>query len=157
MIVFNREFIGRTHGPDGPYEVSREKLRDYAVATQESNPIYYYKEAAQKAGYRDVVAPPSFVVQLFFRYGGWPLYDPDFGKKKLPVCVHKAQNVKIHRPIIAGDILFQTTTITDIREVSVHDQFTMCHRISDDTGSAVAEVVNTILSRNVDLPDTNDS
>ncbi|WP_084500908.1 FAS1-like dehydratase domain-containing protein [Actinomyces slackii] len=151
MKVFNRDFLGRTHGPDGPYEVSREKIRDYAIATGETNPIYYDAAAAQHLGYEDVIAPPSFMVCLFFRYGGWPLYDPEFGKKKQPVCVHRAQKVKIYRQIIPGDELWQTTTITDIREVSIHDEFTMRHEITDNDGRPVAEVTNTILSRNIEI------
>lgn len=149
MIVFNRAFLGRTRGPDGPYEVSREKIRDYAVATQESNPVYYEIDSARKAGYKDVIAPPSFVFHLFFRYGGWPFFDPDFGKKKLPVCVHRSQSIKTIRPIYPGDVLWQTTTVTDIREVSIHDEFTTQHIITDDSSKEVAEVINTILSRNI--------
>ncbi|WP_100524714.1 FAS1-like dehydratase domain-containing protein [Mycobacteroides abscessus] len=149
MIVFNREFIGRSHGPDGPYEVSREKIRDCALSTLDPNPVYLDVSAAQAAGYPDVIAPPSFAVQLFFRYGGWPLYDPEFGKKKLPVCVHRAQSVDVKRHILPGDNLFQTTTIVDMYEIGPHDLFTMRHDITDESGFQVATVVNSIISRDV--------
>ncbi|KZM72444.1 FAS1-like dehydratase domain-containing protein [Nocardia terpenica] len=149
MAVFNRDFIGRTFGPVGPYEVSREKIRDYALATCDPNPIYLDRAAAEAAGHPDVIAPPSFPVMLFFRFGGWPLYDPEFGKKRLPICVHRAQSVRTLRPIHPGDLLLMTTEITDIREVGPHDQFDMTHTIIDTDTNGVAVVTNSILSRHV--------
>lgn len=148
-MIFNRDFIGRTSGLCGPYEVNREKIRDYAIAIGDPHPYYIDPAAARDAGYPDVVAPTSFVVLLFFRLGGWPLYDPNFGKKALPVCVHRAQSVELLRPIHPGDILMQLTTVTDVYEVGPHDQFDMRHDISDQFGNRVANVANSIISRYV--------
>ena len=44
------------------YAVGREKVREYALAVGETNPLHLDVEAARAAGYADVVAPPMFAV-----------------------------------------------------------------------------------------------
>jgi acyl dehydratase len=146
-MALNRDFIGLSHGPGSVYEVSREKIRDYAIATGDLNPAYLDPAAANALGYPDVIAPPSFAVMLFFRFGGWPLYDPTFGKKRDPVCVHRAQHTVHTRPIRSGDRLLQTTTVNDMRELGAHEQWVMTHKIDAEDGEHVCTVVNTIISR----------
>lgn len=146
-MALNRSFVGRSHGPSPVYEVSREKIRDYAIATGDLHPAYLDPVAARELGYPDVIAPPSFAVTLFFRFGGWPLYDPEFGKKKEPMCVHRAQRTTHRRPIVAGDRLVQTTVVNDMVELGEHEQWTMTHEITTVDGEPVSTVVNTIISR----------
>jgi acyl dehydratase len=146
-MALNQDFVGRVHGPTDVYEVSREKIRDYAIATGDLQPAYLNRQAATALGYADVIAPPSFAVMLFFRFGGWPLYDPAFGKNRQPVCVHRAQRVTHTRPIVAGDRLVQTTTVNDMTVLGPHEQWVMTHDITDDAGDHVCTVVNTIISR----------
>ncbi len=146
-MVLNRDFIGRSHGPSPVYEVSREKIRDYAIATGDMHPAYLDPNAARQLGHADVIAPPSFAVMLFFRFGGWPLYDPEFGKKKEPVCVHRAQRTTHQRPIVAGDRLVQTTVVDDMVDLGRHEQWTMTHTIATEDGEHVCTVVNAIISR----------
>lgn len=151
-MALNHDFVGRTHKPTEIYEVSREKIRDYALATGDTHPAYLDPEAARELGHPDVIAPPSFAVMLFFRFGGWPLYDPEFGKKKEPVCVHRAQRTTHRRPIQPGDRLVQTTTVDDMRVLGEHEQWTMTHTIDTVDGEHVCTVVNTILSRGTAAP-----
>ncbi len=54
----NTEAIGKTFDPTN-YAVGREKVREYASAVGETNPLYLDVEAAREAGYADVVAPPD--------------------------------------------------------------------------------------------------
>ena len=44
------------------YAVGREKIREYAAAVGETNPLHHDLDAAREAGYADVVAPPMFAV-----------------------------------------------------------------------------------------------
>ena len=53
--------IGKSYAP-GLYAVGREKIREYALAVGETNPLHLDVEAARAAGYADVVAPPMFAV-----------------------------------------------------------------------------------------------
>ena len=51
--------IGKTY-PAASYAVGREKIREYASAVGETNPLHHDLEAARAAGYADLVAPPMF-------------------------------------------------------------------------------------------------
>lgn len=42
--------------------VERAKIREFALAVGEDNPIFFDSEAARRAGFSDVVAPPTFSV-----------------------------------------------------------------------------------------------
>ncbi|MFD0851109.1 MaoC family dehydratase N-terminal domain-containing protein, partial [Actinomadura adrarensis] len=61
-MPLNRDFIGRSFPPSEPYEVSRVKIRDFAQAIGDPNPIYRDAEAAKAAGHPDVIAPPTFPI-----------------------------------------------------------------------------------------------
>ena len=57
----NTQAIGKTYEPV-LYAVGREKIKEYARAVGETNPVHLDVEAARAAGYADVVAPPMFAV-----------------------------------------------------------------------------------------------
>ena len=60
-MAVNTDVIGKTY-PPASYAVGREKIREYARAVGESNPLYLDVDAAREQGYDDVVAPPMFAV-----------------------------------------------------------------------------------------------
>src|ERR671931_616783 len=53
--------VGKTYAPS-TYAVGREKIREYAAAVGETNPLHLDLDHAREAGYRDLVAPPMFCV-----------------------------------------------------------------------------------------------
>ena len=57
----NTQAIGKQYEPT-TYAVGREKIKEYARAVGETNPIHLDVQAARDAGYADVVAPPMFAV-----------------------------------------------------------------------------------------------
>ena len=58
-VAVDTAAIGKQY-PPVTYAVGREKIREYAFAVGETNPLHLDVEAARAAGYRDVVAPPMF-------------------------------------------------------------------------------------------------
>ena len=42
--------------------MGKEKIKEYAWAVGEDNPVYFDREQAKAAGFRDVAAPPMFAV-----------------------------------------------------------------------------------------------
>jgi acyl dehydratase len=152
-MTLNREFIGRSHRMPEIYEGSREKIREFAIATGDTNPVYLDPEAAKACGHPDVIAPPTFAQMLPFRLGSWPLLDPEFGKNKLPVCVLRGQTTTYRRPIRPGDLLVLTTTVDDIHNVGGHEQFELTHEIATVDGELVCVVLNRVISRGTANPD----
>ena len=106
--------VGKTYPPT-TYAVGREKVKEYAFAVGETNPLHVDHEAARAAGYADVVAPPMFAVVFAGRAMSAPLFDPevgiDFGH-----MVHGAQEFRWGPLVVAGDEIQTTATVKDITE-----------------------------------------
>jgi acyl dehydratase len=105
---------GRTWPPFS-YEVGLEKIREYANAIGEQNPVHHDREAARGAGFRDVVAPPMFAV-VYSGRAVWPaVHDPAVGLD-FSMLVHGGQEFEWGPVVVAGDEISTTATIKDISE-----------------------------------------
>ena len=152
-MALNREFIGRSRTASEVYEVSREKLRDYAMAIDEPDPVYFSESAAQAAGYPTVIAPPTFATGLWFRLGAWPMRDePGLGRRSDPSFLMGQQVVTHHRPIRLGDRLVLTTSVTDIRDASPHEILEVEHEIVTEQGERVCTIADLLLSLRTGAP-----
>jgi hypothetical protein len=78
-MALDPSFIGRTYPPTAPYEVGREKIREFAEAVGDSNPVYLDAEAAKALGHPDVIAPPTFPFVLTYRAAAQVVNDPELG------------------------------------------------------------------------------
>jgi acyl dehydratase len=96
------------------YAVGREKVREYAAAVGETDPLYHDPEAARAAGLADVLAPPMFAAVYCGPAIGPAIVDPavgiDFAR-----LVHGAQEFTWHELVVAGD---EITTEVDLEETS---------------------------------------
>ncbi|MGH2915684.1 MAG: MaoC family dehydratase N-terminal domain-containing protein [Solirubrobacteraceae bacterium] len=113
-MAVNTEAIGRRYPPD-VYAVGREKIREYALAVGETDPLHLDLEAARAAGYADLVAPPMFAVVYANRPLVPALFDPAVGID-FAHLVHGAQEFRWGELVIAGDEIVTTATLTDISE-----------------------------------------
>jgi acyl dehydratase len=113
----NPSFAGRSYPPTPPYRVSREKIREFADAINDPNPVYRSVDAAQALGHADVVAPPTFPIVLTLPAGQQFITDPDAGVDYSRV-VHGEQRFVHERPVVAGDELQVTLSIDSIRSAA---------------------------------------
>lgn len=97
------EAIVGLEGEPWSYEVGAEKIREYAAAVGETNPIYFEREAALAAGFRDVPAPPMFAV-VYCRWMAPMISDPRFGID-YDHMLHGGQEFEWEAPACAGDVL----------------------------------------------------
>jgi acyl dehydratase len=111
-VSVNTESIGKTY-PVTTYAVGREKVREYAHAVGETNPLYLNVEAARDAGYADVVAPPMFAVVYQGRAITPALFDPELGID-FPRMLHGGQEFRWGPVVVAGDEIATTATVKDI-------------------------------------------
>jgi acyl dehydratase len=105
---------GKTYEPK-IYAVGREKVREYANAVGETNPVHLDVEAARAAGYADVVAPPMFAVVYSAPAMAPAVLDPDVGIN-LAMMVHGGQEFVWGEPVVAGDEITTTASVKDISE-----------------------------------------
>jgi acyl dehydratase len=106
--------IGKTYEPL-VYAIGREKIKEYAHAVGETNPIHLDVQAARDAGYADVVAPPMFAVVYAGTAIGPPMFDPDVGIN-LAMLVHGGQEFVWGPLVVAGDEVTTTVGVKDISE-----------------------------------------
>ena len=113
-MAVKTDAIGKTY-PATTYAVGREKIREYAYAVGETNPLYLDVDAARAAGYADVVAPPMFAVVYAGRALAPALFDPEVGID-FPNMLHAGQEFRWGPLVVAGDEIDTTTTVKDIEE-----------------------------------------
>jgi acyl dehydratase len=104
--------VGKSYAPV-TYAVGREKIKEYALAVGETNPLHLDVEAARAAGHRDVVAPPMFAA-VYCSPAITPAYfDPEVGID-FARLVHSAQEFTWGPLVIAGDEITTTVTVKEI-------------------------------------------
>ncbi|NDL57632.1 MaoC family dehydratase N-terminal domain-containing protein [Phytoactinopolyspora mesophila] len=135
--------VGRIYPPQ-PYEVSREKVREFAEAIGDANAVYVDAEVARKYGHRDVVAPPTFAMIPVMR--GFDLLMADLGIEFARV-VHVDQRFTYTRPLVVGDRLETTTTLDAIRQVAGSDLLTIVNDVRGADGDQVCIAQATLLIR----------
>jgi len=101
--------------PAATYAVGREKIREYAFATGETNPLHLDVDAARAAGHRDVVAPPMFAVVYGAQALMPALFDPEVGID-FAHMVHGAQEFTWGPLVVAGDEITTETTLKDVSD-----------------------------------------
>ena len=110
----NTKAIGKSYEPV-LYAVGREKVREYARAVGETNPVHLDVEAARAQGHADVVAPPMFAVVYSAPSVGPPIFDPDV-ELNFALMVHGGQEFVWGPPVVAGDEITTTASVQDISE-----------------------------------------
>jgi acyl dehydratase len=129
------EAVGRTFAPV-TYAVGREKIREYAHAVGETNPLHLDPEAARAAGHADVVAPPMFAV-VYSAPGLMPaLFDPEIGID-FARMVHGGQDFRWGPLVVAGDEITTECECTDVSERAGLSYFVFETRSDNQRGERV--------------------
>ncbi|KWX02740.1 MaoC family dehydratase [Carbonactinospora thermoautotrophica] len=139
-------FIGRTYPPSEPYEVGREKIREFADAIGDLNPAYRDPEAAKALGYPDVIAPPTFPIALTLKASERIITDPSLGLDYSRV-VHGEQRFVYSRPVRAGDRLVVELHIDNIRSAAGNDIMSIRAEVSTEDGEHVVTAYSTLVAR----------
>jgi acyl dehydratase len=145
-VALNPEYAGRTFEPSAPYEVSRVKIAEFARAIGEQSPLCFDSEAARKAGYPDVIAPPTFAI-VISSAGAWNVvHDPGLGLNYSRV-VHGEQRFEHTRPLHTGDVVITRTTIEEMKPLGKHTSLTTRTVIETTDGEHVCTARNTLIER----------
>jgi acyl dehydratase len=145
-VALNREYEGRTFEPTEPYEVSRVKIAEFADAIGEPSPLCRDKAAAQKAGYPDVIAPPTFAIVISMTGSAKVTFDPGLGLNYAMV-VHGEQSFDHKRPLRAGDVVVTQSTIESIKQTGSLSLLTTRTDIRTVDGEHVCTARSTIVER----------
>ncbi|MGW7351949.1 MaoC family dehydratase N-terminal domain-containing protein [Streptomyces sp. Z26] len=148
-MALDQSFVGRSYPPTRPYEVGREKIREFAEAIGDPNPAYTDPDAANELGYPDVIAPPTFVFSITYAAAGAVIQDPQLGLDFSRV-VHGDQRFAYVRPVRAGDRLSVTSTIESVKSMGGHDVVEIRGDVHDETGELVVTARSKLVARGAD-------
>jgi acyl dehydratase len=139
-------FAGRRYPPTEPYEVGREKIREFATAVGATNPVHHDPAAARALGHRDLVAPPTFPVVITMAAGQQVIDDPQLGIDFSRV-VHGDQRFRYQRPVYAGDRLTSVCVVEEITSRAGHDFLTTRTEVSAEDGEPVVTAWSRLVVR----------
>ncbi|MGG7104218.1 MaoC family dehydratase N-terminal domain-containing protein [Rhodococcus sp. 24CO] len=128
--------------------VERGRLRFFAQAIGETNPIYSDIEAAKAAGHRDLVVPPTFLFCLDMEKP-----DPFALVRSLKIdmryVLHGEQSFDYHALAYAGDTLAYNGKVTDVysKKNGALDFLVRTAEVTRD-GELIARLTNTLVVRN---------
>lgn len=92
-------------------EIEKSTIQRYALATGETNPIYFDEETAARSRFGAIVAPPTFL--SWFIKGIIPdqVFDLELG---LPTALHTDDVVKAGEYVRAGDTITAVGLLSDV-------------------------------------------
>jgi acyl dehydratase len=115
-MALKTDAVGKTYPPT-IYAVGREKVREYALAVGETNPVHLDVEAARAAGHADVVAPPMFAVVYSAPAMGPAIFDPDVAMN-FAMMVHGGQEFRWGPLVVAGE---EISTEVEVKSIEARD------------------------------------
>ena len=140
------DLAGRVYQGAPVYQVSREKIREFARAVKAEHPAHHDPQAARALGHADVVAPPTFAIIISQAADAELIQDPTAGIDFSRV-VHADQRFTHHRPIVAGDELSATVHVDTVRAMGAGAMITTREEITDAQGEPVCTAVSSLLVR----------
>ena len=126
----DQDLVGRTFPPTRPYEVTEEKVRDFTEAT-----------AGEYAG---GAAPPTYPIVVAFDAMNAFLEAVSVDLFRI---VHGDQKFAYERPVVPGDVLTATLTVTSLRQIAGNDIIGTTSAINDQTGALVCTTSATLVHR----------
>lgn len=146
-MSLNRSCLGRTYGPS-TYEVTSQAIAQYAAATLDPNPAYQTGES----GSTPMLAPPAMAFLPCWPVISEALSDPDLGNEPGQV-IHGEQVMRFARPLVAGDVVTTTGTVTKIETKGRNEVYVLALESRDQSGTLVVSQDNICISLGSALAD----
>lgn len=146
--MIDKKWIGYT-GPEVRFDIERGRLKFFAQAIGESNPIYLDQGAARAAGYRDLPVPPTFLLaadldsnELFSTLAKMGV---SLGK-----ILHGEQGYTYYQPVCAGETVTVCSRISDIydKKGGALEFIIRDSSVTNASGELAAEFRSVIVVRN---------
>lgn len=145
--MLDKNLIGQEF-PTFTAEVERGRLRFFAKAIGETNPIYTDEQVALEAGYRALPAPPTFTMVLDTE--GPELLDLlAMLDMDIAHILHGSQEFEYFAPICAGDRITVSGRIADMfdKKNGALEFVVMEYDYTNQLGEQVARAVSTLVHR----------
>ena len=146
--MIDRKHLGRVSEPH-TVDIEKGRLKFFAKAIGETNPIYTDEAAARDAGHRELPAPPTFAWMLDMEAAD---FLPVVGLLDLDIAriLHGSQEFEYFGQIYAGDNITVNSRITDIfdKKGGALEFMIIENTYTNQNGDVVGKVTNTLVYRN---------
>ena len=126
----DQSLVGRSFPPTAAYEVTEERLRDFADAVG--------------APYDGGTAPPTYPIVLAFEAMNAFLEAESVDLFRI---VHGEQKFAYERPVVVGDLLTATLTVASLRQIAGNDIIGTTSEVTDASGALVCSTSATLVHR----------
>jgi len=113
-LAVDPKFIGKKY-PTHVYEVGKEKIKEYARAIGDNNPLFLDDEKAKASKYGGIIAPPMFVVVYAAGPLGQMFFDGELALNFM-MLVHGEQEFEFGEVVRPGDVITTESEIAEIYE-----------------------------------------
>jgi acyl dehydratase len=123
------------------------RLRFFAKAIGETNPVYFDEAAAHDAGHPTLPLPPTFLFSLEFEQSSTAWRD-ELGIVSSRI-LHGEQSFEYHRMAYAGDLLRYESRVADIYDKKNGALWFIVRetRVTNQRGEPVADLCSVIVQR----------
>ncbi|MEV3901911.1 MaoC family dehydratase N-terminal domain-containing protein [Mycobacterium sp. NPDC050551] len=143
-MAIAEDIIGTHYRYPDYFEVSREKIREFARAVKDEHPAHHSEDAAKESGYDGLIASLTFLA-----VAGRKVQAEIFNQFDVPInmerVLHRDQKITYHRPIVDGDKLFFDSYLDSVIEAHGTVVTEVRGEVSDERGEPVLTSVVTVI------------
>ena len=99
--------------PPLTFDVEKQRLRFFAIATGQKDPVYFDESFAKQKGHPSLLVPPTFLTTVGNEQDNPLQYIADLSID-IGKILHAGQLYKYYQPIYAGDIITMENQIIDM-------------------------------------------
>jgi len=146
--MIDKKWIGHELRPS-VLPIERTRLRFFAKAIGETDPVYTDEAAARDAGYPDLLAPPTFLFAAELDSGAVDTMLQQLGVP-LAKLLHGEQGFAYHAAACVGDTITVRSRIEDIydKKNGALEFVVKSSRATNQRGELVAEMRTVLVCRN---------
>lgn len=129
-MPIDASLVGRAFPPTQPHPVTSEDVTAFATAIGDSAPV--------------VSVPPTYPIVVTFA-----ALEEFLAAEQVELAriVHGDQRFRYERPVVVGDELTATLTVTGVRSIGGNDIVSTASEITDASGSLVCTATATLVHR----------
>lgn len=143
--MVNPNLAGKRYPRTAPYQVGREKVREFSTAVLAS-PTSRDLEIAKQNGHSDLVVPPTFPVVIQEHSLALVINDLE-AQLDFSRVVHGEQRFLYQRPIVAGDTLTSELSVASVKSLGGNHMVTFETEIFDTANQLVCTAISTLVVR----------
>jgi acyl dehydratase len=140
------EMVGHHYRVEDYYEVSREKVREYARAVQDYHPLHWDEDVAQAYGYDGLLAPLTFI-SLVGILAQRKLFEQIVTGYDLSQIMQTDQVLEFNRPIRVGDQLSCEVYLHSFRQAFGGDLIVTKNLVYNQHGEVVQTTYTSLIGR----------